>query len=61
MKLGEANDKPKMREVECFSTYELEIFDFLLGLTIWYEILFVVNSASNDFQYKDMRIDVAIE
>ena len=32
----------------------------LKGLTIWYEVLFVVNSASKILQSKGMHIDVAI-
>ncbi|CAI8619728.1 unnamed protein product [Vicia faba] len=61
-KLGEMNDEPKIKsEAECLATYELENFEFLLGMTIWYEILFAVNSVSKHFQSKDMSIDVAIE
>jgi hypothetical protein len=62
LKLGEVNDEPKIKsEVECLATYELENFEFLVGMTIWYEILFAVNSVSKHFQSKDMSIDVAIE
>ena len=62
MKLGEVNDEPKIKsEVECLATYELENFEFLVGMTIWYEILFAVNSVKKHFQSKDMSIDVAIE
>ena len=35
-------------------------FEFLLSLTIWYDVLFAVNSASKILQSKDMHIDVAI-
>ena len=27
----------------CLANYELENFEFLLGVTIWYDILFAVN------------------
>ena len=45
----------------CLATYELESFEFLLGMTIWYGILFAVNSVSKNLQLKDMHIDVAID
>ena len=40
--------------------YEFGDFEFLLSLTIWYEVLFAVNSATKILQSKDMHIDVAI-
>ena len=45
---------------DCLATYELESFEFLLGMTIWYGILFAVNSVSKNLQSKDMHIDVAM-
>ena len=30
-------------------------------MTIWYDILFAVNSVSKNLQSKDMRIDIAID
>ncbi|KAL5158733.1 Zinc finger MYM-type protein 1 [Glycine soja] len=42
--LVEASDDPKLKsEVDCLENYELENFEFLLGMTIWYDILFAVN------------------
>ena len=42
--LAEASDDPKIKsEVDCLANYELENFEFLLGMTIWYDILFAVN------------------
>ena len=41
--------------------YEIESFEFLLGMIIWYNILFAVNSISKNLQLKDMHIDVAID
>ena len=41
---------------DCLATYELESFEFLLGMTIWYDILFAVNSVSKNLQSKDMHI-----
>ena len=40
---------------------QLSDFEFLLGMNIWYDILFVVNSVSRILQSKDMHIDVAID
>ncbi|KAM3750799.1 hypothetical protein ACB098_04G061300 [Castanea mollissima] len=51
---------PKTKgEADCLATYELESFEFLLGMTIWYDILFAVNSISKNLQSKDMHIDIA--
>ena len=36
-------------------------FEFLLGMNIWYDILFAVNFVSKIMQSKDMNIDVAID
>ena len=46
---------------DCLATYELESFEFLLGMTIWYDILFAVNSVSKNLQSKVMHIDFAID
>ena len=60
--LVETNDDPKIKsEAECLATYELENFDFLLSMTIWYDILFAVKSISKNLQSKDMCINMAIE
>ena len=54
------NPKTKS-EADCLATYEIESFEFWLGMTIWYGILFVVNFVSKNLQLKDMHIDVAID
>ena len=36
-------------------------FEFLFGMVIWYNLLFVVNIVSKFLQREDMRINVAIE
>ena len=60
--LVEASDDPKLKsEVDCLENYELENFEFLLGMTIWYDILFAVNLVSKNLQSKDMCIDEAIK
>ncbi|KAL5537435.1 hypothetical protein UlMin_042956, partial [Ulmus minor] len=62
LELVENSDDSKIKsEAKCLATYELENFEFLLGMTIWYDILFAINSVSKIFQYKDMHIDVAID
>ncbi|KAK4726404.1 hypothetical protein R3W88_031321 [Solanum pinnatisectum] len=56
------SDDPKIKsEANCLAIFELENFKFLLGMTIWYDVLFVVNSISKSLQSKDMHIDVAID
>ena len=56
------SDDPKIKnEARCLAMYELENFEFLLGMTIWYDILYAVNSVSKSFQSEDMHIDVAID
>ncbi|XP_028066479.1 zinc finger MYM-type protein 1-like [Camellia sinensis] len=47
-------------EAESLATYEIENFEFLLGMIIWHNILFAVNSVSKIFQKEDIHIDVAI-
>ncbi|KAM3742017.1 hypothetical protein ACB098_07G040700 [Castanea mollissima] len=45
LQLAKTSEDPKTKsEANCLATYELEIFEFLLRMTIWYDILFVVNS-----------------
>lgn len=62
MKLVEISGDLKTKsEANSLVTYELENFKFLLGMTIWYDILFVVNSVNKSMQSKDMHIDVAID
>ncbi|KAK4724549.1 hypothetical protein R3W88_027328 [Solanum pinnatisectum] len=61
-KLEEVSDDPKIKsEANCLAIFELENFEFLLGMTIWYDVLFAVNSISKSLQSKDMHIDVAID
>jgi len=60
--LVETNDDPKIKsEVERLTTYELENFEFLLGMTIWYDILLALNSVSKNLQSKDMCINMDIK
>ena len=48
-------------ETNCLATYEMKSFEFLLSMTIWYDILFPVNTVSKNLQSKDMYIDVTID
>ena len=49
--LAEANDDPKIKsEADCLTNYELENFEFLLDMTIWYDILLAVNLVSKNLQ-----------
>ena len=60
--LAEASDDPKIKsEAKCLAEYELEDFEFLLGMTIWYDILHAINLVSKSLQSKYMHIDVALD
>ena len=42
--LAEISENPKIKsEATSLVNYELENFEFLLGMTIWYDILFPIN------------------
>ena len=62
LELAESSDQDsKIRsEANFLAKYEFGDFEFLLSLTIWYEVLFAVNSTNKILQSKDMYIDVAI-
>ena len=62
LQLAKTSEDPKIKsEVDCLVTYEIESFELLLGMTIWYDTLFVVNFVNKNLQTKDMHIDVAID
>ena len=62
LQLAKTSEDPKTKgEVDCLATYEIESFEFLLVVTIWYNILFAVNSVSKNLQSKDMHIDIVID
>ncbi|XP_010513617.1 PREDICTED: uncharacterized protein LOC104789647 [Camelina sativa] len=58
------SDNPKIRsEAESLAmseTHGIGSFEFLFGMIIWYELLFVVNKVSKLLQSEDMDIDIAI-
>jgi hypothetical protein len=60
LQLAKTSEDPKTKsEANCLATYEIESFKFLLNMTIWYYILFAINTVSKNLQLKDMHIDVA--
>jgi hypothetical protein len=62
LQLAKTSEDPKTKsEANCLATYEIESFEFLLSVTIWYDILFAVNTISKNLQSKDMHIDVVID
>ncbi|XP_062099617.1 uncharacterized protein LOC133805448 [Humulus lupulus] len=62
LELAEISEDPKIKsEASSLVNYELENFEFLLGMTIWYDILFPINSISKHLQSKNMDIDKDIK
>lgn len=62
LQLAKIREDPKTcSEAQCLAPYEIEIFEFLLGMTIWDDILFAVNSVSKNLQSNEMQIDIAID
>jgi hypothetical protein len=61
---AKTSEDPKTKsETNCLATYEMKSFEFLLSMTIWYDILFAVNTIntiSKNLQSKDIYINVAI-
>ena len=50
------DDAKSKKKVESLAK-ALESFEFLLGMGIWYEILFAINMVSKKLQSKSMCID----
>ena len=60
--LAETSENPKTRsEIISLATYDIESFEFLLGMIIWYDMLFAINTISKYLQCKDMDIVVTID
>jgi hypothetical protein len=58
--LAKTSEDPKTKsEANCLATYEMESCKFLLSKTIWYDILFAINTVSKNLQSKDIHINVA--
>lgn len=53
LQLGEQDNDPKIKsEVESLAHHEIKNFEFLLAMTMWFELLFVVNEISKNLQQK---------
>ncbi|XP_050387967.1 uncharacterized protein LOC126804804 [Argentina anserina] len=48
-------------DADTLANYNLKSFEFLLGMVIWYELLYVVNNVSKVLQTEDMHVDTAIK
>ncbi|XP_062118367.1 uncharacterized protein LOC133831984 [Humulus lupulus] len=60
--LAESNEDAKTKsDAETLATYNIQNFEFLVSMVIWYDLLFAVNTASKILQSEDMQIDVAIK
>ena len=56
LQLAKTSKDPKTKsKANCLAIYEMESFVFLLSMTIWYDILFDVNTVSKNLQLKDMH------
>ena len=61
LELAKASEDPKTNsEATCLAIYELKNFEFLVGMVIWYDLLFAVNIISKTLQVKGMQFDIAI-
>ncbi|XP_022850565.1 uncharacterized protein LOC111372440 [Olea europaea var. sylvestris] len=58
---GVQKDSKTKSEAESLAIYELENFEFLLGMVIWYKLLHTINTVSTFFQAENMDIDEAIK
>ncbi|KAK9053417.1 hypothetical protein SSX86_030051 [Deinandra increscens subsp. villosa] len=56
----DCDDHKIKSEAKCLALYEFENFEFLVGMIIWYDVLFAINDVSKNLQAKDMCIDDAI-
>ncbi|KAL5581805.1 hypothetical protein UlMin_014247 [Ulmus minor] len=62
LELAKVSEDPKIKsESECLAIYELENFEFLLGMIIWYDILFTINAVSKNLQHEDTHIEIAMD
>ena len=61
LEVAETTTEPKINsESQSLAHNELEDFEFILALVIWYDILVAVNTVSKDLQSKDMQLDQAL-
>ncbi|XP_042391681.1 zinc finger MYM-type protein 1-like [Zingiber officinale] len=55
-----AEDSKTKSDAETLALYDLESFEFLLGMVIWYNLLRAINTVSKFIQSEYMDIDIAI-
>ncbi|XP_075478752.1 uncharacterized protein LOC142519596 [Primulina tabacum] len=56
-----AEDSKTMSDAETLALYDLESFEFLLGMIIWYNLLHAINVASKFIQSEKIDIDIVID
>ena len=55
------NDSLIQSQAKSLATNDLGVFQFLVAIVIWFEILYAVNLVSKKLQSSDMLIDIAIK
>ncbi|XP_042410187.1 zinc finger MYM-type protein 1-like [Zingiber officinale] len=59
--LANISDDSKIKsEAEGLTSFELENFEFVFGMVIWYKLLYEINIVSKFLQAENMDIDIAI-
>ena len=61
LELCKSCDDDKMKSEAESLVSAIENFEFLLGMIIWYDILFAINMVSKKLQFKSMCINATIE
>ncbi|KAL8149120.1 hypothetical protein AgCh_006213 [Apium graveolens] len=58
--VNSSEDAKTRSDAEILAIYNLQNFEFLLGMVIWYQLLYAINHVSKILQSEDMQTDVAI-
>lgn len=58
--MSENCSDPKIKTEAKSLANEMQSFEFIMSMVIWYDILFAVNTVSKTLQSKDMQLDVAL-
>ena len=59
--LTDTSEDPKTRsEAKSLATYELQNFEFLLGMVIWYKLLHAINIASKFLQAENIDVVISL-
>ena len=62
VELAHTTEDPKTKnDAESLAEHGIGSFEFLVGMIIWQNLLFAINSISKVFQNEDMHIDVAVD